>query len=131
MPIYDVLCPNCEKEWEDYATIQDKDMIPCPFCHEEGKINYGITQITVKAKPKVHGNQMGEIDPGLGEYVGSEDDRKRIMKENHLEEVGGERCSTTHLRDVENKKQREEIDGELKYNGFANVSVKSADYRGF
>ncbi len=131
MPIYDVLCPACEKEWEDYALIQDKDTIPCPFCHEEGETRYGITQITIKATPKVHGNQVGNIDPGLGEYVGSEEDRKRIMKENHLEEVGGQRCSTTHLRDVKNKKERAAIDEELKENGFDNVSVKSVDYRGF
>lgn len=131
MPIYDVLCEECEKEWEDYASIEEKDKIRCPFCFDLGELNYGITQITIKSIPKIHGNQMGDIDPGLGEYVGSEDDRKRIMKEHHLVEVGDEHCSTTHLRDAENQKKRGEIEGELRQNQFDNVSVESVDYKGY
>ncbi len=131
MPMYDVLCPECEQEWEDYATIQDKDTIPCPHCHELGREIYGITQITIKSQPKVHGNQMGEIDPGLGEYVGSEEDRRRIMRLNSLEEIGDSHCSTTHRDETDNMKAREAIDGELEYNGFANVKVESIPCEGF
>lgn len=131
MPIYDVLCPECEKEWEDYAPIAGKDTIPCPYCHEKGETSYGVTQITIKSKPKVYGNQMDEVDPGLGVKVGSEEERQTIMRQNHLEEVGGERCSTTHRNTVEQDKKRDGIEGELGHFGFKDVSVESVAHRGF
>lgn len=133
MPIYDVLCPECEKEWEDYAPVEGKDLIPCPFCYEreDKRRVHGITQITIKSKPKVYGNQMGEVDPGLGEYVASEEDRQRIMKENNLIEVGDAHCTTSHLNDTELSKQRKEIDGELEHYNFSNINIKSEGCGGF
>jgi len=126
-----MLCPDCEKEWEDFSPISGKNNILCPYCYEKKHEVYGISQITIRAKPKIHGNQRGDIDPGLGEYVGSEEDRKRIMRENNLVEVGDAPCSTTHLNDRNNLKAREEIDGELEHYGFNSVDVKSVDCAGF
>lgn len=95
MPLYDLLCAYCNKEWEGIASVENKDKQPCPSCGE-----FGITQITCKSVPEIYGH----FDRGLGSYVGSKSQESRIKKEKHLEEVSPfETVSTTHPHTVENE----------------------------
>jgi|TARA_R110000744_G_scaffold110240_2_gene208039 hypothetical protein len=99
MPLYDLKCPMCELEYEGFATVDDKDIIPCPRCL--GSMSdkaYGVTQVTCKAVPEVYGH----YDSGLGSYIGSKKDESRIKKEKNLEELSPyETISTTHGVDKE------------------------------
>ena len=98
MPIYDILCPTCNIEWEGICSVDDKDKQICSDC---GK--YGITQITCKSAPEIYGH----YDPGLGSYVGSKSHESQLKKEKHLEELSPrETISTTHLITRENEKKQ-------------------------
>ena len=93
MPLYDLACPECQKEWEGFTRVEDKDEQPCPSCGE-----FGITQVTCRSVPEVYGH----FDKGLGSYVRSKSEESRIKKAKHLEEISPiETVSTTHPYMVE------------------------------
>ena len=104
MPIYDLVCPICEHEFEGFSSVKKKDKIACPYCvgSMSDKI-YGVTQITCKSMPEIYGH----YEPGLNSYVGSKREESKLKKEKHLEEMSPyEHISTTHLITRENDKKR-------------------------
>ena len=98
MPIYDLKCPKCDYEWEEFASVSKKDKVNCSLCG-----TFGITLITCKSIPEVYGH----YDPGLGAYIHSKKAESLIKKEKNLEELSPyETISTTHLITRENEKKR-------------------------
>tara|TARA_R100000963_G_C4636535_1_gene100576 strand:- start:1045 stop:1380 length:336 start_codon:yes stop_codon:yes gene_type:complete len=96
MPTYDLKCPTCELKWEGFASVENRNKIPCPKCH---KI-CGITQITYCASPEIY----GFYDRELNAYVGSKKEFSQIKKSKNLEEVSPyENVSTTHPAIKENE----------------------------
>ena len=67
MPIYDLVCPKCDNEWEGFSSVDNKDKLLCSSCGA-----YGVTQITCKSAPEIYGH----YDPGLNSYVKSKKHRK-------------------------------------------------------
>ena len=51
MPLYDLACPECQKEWEGFTRVEDKDEQPCPSGGE-----FGITQVTCRSVPEDYGH---------------------------------------------------------------------------
>ena len=103
MPIYDLKCPKCDYEWEEFASVSKKDKVNCSLCG-----TFGITLITCKSIPEIYGH----YDPGLGAYVHSKKAESLIKKEKNLEELSPyETISTTHPYTVENEiKQKQAND---------------------
>ena len=98
MPIYDLVCPKCDHEWEEFTSVTRKDEVNCSLCG-----TFGITLITCKSIPEVY----GYYNPGFGAYVHSKKAESLIKKEKNLEELSPyETISTTHLITRENEKKR-------------------------
>tara|TARA_R110002096_G_scaffold177315_2_gene353785 strand:- start:626 stop:952 length:327 start_codon:yes stop_codon:yes gene_type:complete len=98
MPIYDLVCPKCDNEWEGFSSVDNKDKLLCSSCGA-----YGVTQITCKSAPEIYGH----YDPGLNSYVKSKKHESQLKKEKNLEELSPkETISTTHLITRENDKRR-------------------------
>ncbi len=77
MPSYDFECLNCKLNFEDFATVSNKDNIICPNC--KGKTKTLITQ---------HGFQYYEgWDDTLQTYLTGPAQRRKFMKEKDIDEV--------------------------------------------
>jgi len=77
MPAYDYACLTCKREWEAIHTIPDMYNEMC--CDEKAKV-----LISLKSNPVTY-NYFSE---NLDAWVTGPAQRKRLMKEKHLEEVG-------------------------------------------
>ena len=73
MPTYDYKCNACEKIWEEFSLINDRDKPtenPCPECGEE-EVNrevsgYGICIDTNVTPNKATGGQWNELMQKMG-----------------------------------------------------------------
>lgn len=94
MPMYDLECKECGKEFESLSSVADKDMIQC----ECG--GYGTTLITQ------HGFIFYEgFDETLQTYITGPAHRRDIMKAKGIEEV--HKCEMHRLdKNVTKRKKR-------------------------
>ena len=81
MPMYDVQCPRCGDEWEQLARIEQ--VVECDGCHVP-------VQRLISVPHTVADNLDAKsyYDDGLGVRIESRSQRKRLMRDRSLEEVG-------------------------------------------
>mgnify|MGYP001598559743 CR=1 FL=1 len=81
MPMYDVQCPRCGDEWEQLARIEQ--IVECDGCRVP-------VQRLISAPHTVADNLDAKsyYDDGLGVHITSRSQRRRLMRERSLEELG-------------------------------------------
>lgn len=81
MPFYDYRCPKCNREFDAYNEIYDKDKQLCDNCGE-------FMKTIIKTVPQIIMGDLREegYNPGLGEFVKSKSHKKRLMKEKNVVE---------------------------------------------
>lgn len=78
MPNYDVYCPECKVEFEEFnVPVDSKDEIPCYMCNGET-----VTLITQRGFQFLNG-----YDEHLNAFITGPEHKRQIMKEKGLEEV--------------------------------------------
>ena len=84
MPMYDVRCPRCGDEWEQLARIEQ--VVECDGCHVPA-------QRLISTPHTIADNLDAKsyYDDGLGVRIESRSQRKRLMRERGLEELGPSR----------------------------------------
>lgn len=84
MPLYDVRCPSCAVTWETLGRVDA--VIVCPTC--------GRHAARLISAPVVIADNLDArayYDDGLGAKITSRSQRRRLMRQKGVEEVGGTR----------------------------------------
>jgi|TARA_R110000824_G_scaffold91_1_gene357 putative FmdB family regulatory protein len=80
MPSYDLQCPECTHEWEDFSTVAERELIRCPNCLDSrGLFSYGVIQITCKSDPSIWcvGDTAYNESAGIT-YTGPQDLKNKV-----------------------------------------------------
>ena len=96
MPLYDLQCPKCDYRREDkyfHVRPESKDMPVCPLCgHRLGIDITGapvpLTKTFAEDRPKL---DMNIRPDGKPQVITSWEQRRKLMKQFNLEEVGEKR----------------------------------------
>lgn len=82
MPIYEYLCPCCQTKTDEYRKMEERHRTAtCSNCKGDAFLT-----VSIPANSYVSGYPY--FDPVLSREVGSPGERKRLLKENKLEERG-------------------------------------------
>ena len=81
MPMYDFHCPHCGDEWEQLARIEQ--VIHCDGCQASAQ-----RLISAAVVHPDNYDTKSYYDDGLGVRIESRSQRKRIMRDRGLEELG-------------------------------------------
>lgn len=85
MPLYDYKC-ECGYEFEEVRTIKERNNVTCSNCGSKPKRVFKTVRF-INDVVRVD-NKYGEFNPGLGEYITSKSQMKRVAKSKGLEWIG-------------------------------------------
>lgn len=108
MPLYDLLCLQCDEEWEAFSVVSGKDEIECP----SGNCSvYGVTQITCRSKAHYY----EEYDPQLSTRITGPAQREKVLRSKNLVEITRHDHGTTHQATKDARKEKKENDDLMNY----------------
>lgn len=114
---YEYFCPNCEVIVEVESPMDaDHSPGPCPDCGKTMGRIYGANFICDEIRSTWHFNPKTRqeektwgqhFDVGLGRWIGTKSERRRIMKEKGLAELGTEKLGDSTYEKVFKRKRLE------------------------
>ena len=81
MPLYEYRCEKCGEVFDAFRSVEDRKKTKCETCGENAEMQISFTASIQKPIAPYYCE-------GLGQVVHSRAQRKRVMKERNLEEVG-------------------------------------------
>ncbi len=81
MPLYELKCPNCKNEWDQFSSVNERYCHLCPKC--EAKT--GIVQISLSNPYVIKSGWNSDIE----QHITGPKQYKEFLKDNHMEEVYG------------------------------------------